>query len=165
MWNSIRRSLTPMIGLTALSAVLASPVRANDSEIVYQCRVLGSASACASLRTQDLVLAACATGEHIKKAQLVCRKAGKEQQEFLTIKFEDLLISSYQTGGSAHGRPPWRAWALAITMRSITRSIECFSCFFNVGGSSSEKLSPFTSTRRNPRALASEKSSRCSPLR
>lgn len=49
------------------------------------------------------LFAACATGEHIKKAQLVCRKAGKEQQEFLTIKFEDLLISSYQTGGSAHG--------------------------------------------------------------
>jgi type VI secretion system secreted protein Hcp len=43
---------------------------------------------------------ACATGEHIKSAVLVCRKAGKTQQEFLKWKFTDLLISSYQTGGS-----------------------------------------------------------------
>ncbi|MGL4422506.1 MAG: Hcp family type VI secretion system effector [Gemmataceae bacterium] len=43
---------------------------------------------------------ACATGEHIKDATLTCRKAGKEQQEFLIYKFTDLLISSYQTGGA-----------------------------------------------------------------
>jgi type VI secretion system secreted protein Hcp len=43
---------------------------------------------------------ACATGDHIKEALLTCRKAGKEQQEYLKIKFSDLLISSYQTGGS-----------------------------------------------------------------
>lgn len=46
---------------------------------------------------------ACATGEHIKKATLTARKAGKEQQEYLKWEFTDLLISSYQTGGSAHG--------------------------------------------------------------
>lgn len=40
------------------------------------------------------------TGTHIKDAILTCRKAGKEQQEFLIYKFYDLLISSYQTGGS-----------------------------------------------------------------
>jgi len=43
---------------------------------------------------------ACATGDHIKEALLTCRKAGKEQQEYLKIKFSDLLVSSYQTGGS-----------------------------------------------------------------
>jgi type VI secretion system secreted protein Hcp len=43
---------------------------------------------------------ACATGEHIKSAVLVCRKAGKTQQEFLKWKFTDLLISSYNTSGS-----------------------------------------------------------------
>lgn len=41
----------------------------------------------------------CATGEHIKKAELVARKAGKEQQEFLKVTFEDLVVSSYQTSG------------------------------------------------------------------
>jgi len=43
---------------------------------------------------------ACANGEHIKSAKLTCRKAGKEQQEFLIWTFSDLLVSSYQTGGS-----------------------------------------------------------------
>ncbi|HTG44333.1 MAG TPA: type VI secretion system tube protein Hcp [Verrucomicrobiae bacterium] len=46
------------------------------------------------------LLLACANGEHIKGALLTCRKAGKEQQEYLKIKFSDLLVSSYQTGGS-----------------------------------------------------------------
>ena len=44
---------------------------------------------------------ACATGEHIKDALLTCREAGKEQQVYLTVKFTDLLISSYQIGGAA----------------------------------------------------------------
>ena len=44
---------------------------------------------------------ACADGEHIKKATLTCRKAGKDQQEYLKWSFSDLLVSSYQTGGSA----------------------------------------------------------------
>ena len=44
---------------------------------------------------------ACASGEHIKSAVLVCRKAGKEQQEYLKVTLSDILVSSYQTGGSA----------------------------------------------------------------
>jgi type VI secretion system secreted protein Hcp len=48
------------------------------------------------------LMLACATGEHIKKAVLLCRKAGKEQQEFLKVTMSDLLVSSYQTGGSGH---------------------------------------------------------------
>jgi type VI secretion system secreted protein Hcp len=43
---------------------------------------------------------ACATGQHIKEATLTCRKAGKTQQEYLKIKFSDLLVSNFQTGGS-----------------------------------------------------------------
>lgn len=49
--------------------------------------------------TPKLILA-CASGEHIKEATLTCRKAGGEQEEYLKYKFSDLLISSYQTGGS-----------------------------------------------------------------
>ena len=48
------------------------------------------------------LMLACATGEHLKKAVLVCRKAGKEQQEFLKVTMTDILVSSYQTGGSSH---------------------------------------------------------------
>jgi len=47
------------------------------------------------------LLLACATGEHIGEAILTCRKAGKGQQDFLTMKFNDCLVSSFQTGGSS----------------------------------------------------------------
>ena len=42
---------------------------------------------------------ACATGEHIKTATLVCRKAGGDQQEFLTIVMSPVLVSAFQHGG------------------------------------------------------------------
>ncbi len=46
----------------------------------------------------------CATGEHLKKAVLHIRKQGEKQQEYYTITMEDLIISSYQSGGS-NGSP------------------------------------------------------------
>jgi type VI secretion system secreted protein Hcp len=46
------------------------------------------------------LMQACASGEHIKKAVLACRKAGKEQQEFLKVTMSDVLVSSYQTAGA-----------------------------------------------------------------
>jgi type VI secretion system secreted protein Hcp len=49
------------------------------------------------------LMLACASGEHIKKATLTCRKAGKDQQPYMTVVMSDLLVSSYQTGGSGHG--------------------------------------------------------------
>jgi type VI secretion system secreted protein Hcp len=52
-------------------------------------------------KSSPKLMLACASGQHIKEAALTCRKAGEEQQEYLIIKFHDLLISSYQTGGSA----------------------------------------------------------------
>jgi len=48
------------------------------------------------------LMEACATGKHIPKAVLTCRKAGTEQQEFLKVTMSDLLVSSFQTGGSGH---------------------------------------------------------------
>ena len=46
---------------------------------------------------------ACANGEHIKKAVLICRRAGKEQQEYLKWTFSDIVISSYNAGGHGGG--------------------------------------------------------------
>ncbi|MGB9106870.1 MAG: type VI secretion system tube protein Hcp [Terriglobales bacterium] len=43
---------------------------------------------------------ACANGEHISNALLTCRKAGKDQQEYLKVTFKDVLVSSYRTSGS-----------------------------------------------------------------
>jgi len=45
---------------------------------------------------------ACAGGTHIGHAELNCRKAGTTPQVFLKIKLSDVLVSSFQTGGSAH---------------------------------------------------------------
>ena len=49
--------------------------------------------------TPKLILAM-SNGTHIPECTLTLRKAGKEQQEFMKIKFSDVIISSYQTGGS-----------------------------------------------------------------
>ena len=46
------------------------------------------------------LMLACATGQHIKSAILTVRKAGKEQQEYYIVKLSDMLVSSYQSGGS-----------------------------------------------------------------
>lgn len=43
----------------------------------------------------------CCTGKHIPKATLVCRKAGGEEPlEYLKLTLSDLVVSSYQAGGS-----------------------------------------------------------------
>ena len=51
-------------------------------------------------RASPSLMKACATGQHIKTATLTARKAGQGQQEYLTVKLSDVLVSSYQTGGS-----------------------------------------------------------------
>src|SRR5215510_11910434 len=51
-------------------------------------------------RASPSLFLACATGQHIKKAELFCRKAGGKQEEFLKVTLSDLIVSSYQTGGS-----------------------------------------------------------------
>jgi type VI secretion system secreted protein Hcp len=50
-------------------------------------------------KSSPKLMLACASGQHIKKAVLTVRKAGKEQQEYLKYTFSDILVSSYQTGG------------------------------------------------------------------
>jgi type VI secretion system secreted protein Hcp len=48
----------------------------------------------------------CANGKHLKDATLTCRKAGGKQENYLIVKMSDVLISSYQTGGSSAGEVP-----------------------------------------------------------
>src|SRR5437868_15299716 len=55
---------------------------------------------------------ACATGEHFKKAVLTCRKAGKEQQEYMKVTLSDCLVSSYQDGGGSGGVLPTDQFSL-----------------------------------------------------
>ena len=52
-------------------------------------------------KASPLLFKRCATGEHIKKATLFVRKAGGNQEDYLTIKLTDVLVSSYQTKPSS----------------------------------------------------------------
>jgi type VI secretion system secreted protein Hcp len=54
----------------------------------------------------------CATGTHIPKGTLTVRKAGGEQQEYYKIELEDILVSSYQTGGSGGSELPIDSFSL-----------------------------------------------------
>jgi type VI secretion system secreted protein Hcp len=55
------------------------------------------------MRTQKsspALMLACASGQHLKEAVLTCRKAGRVPFEFYKITLTDILVSSFQTGGS-----------------------------------------------------------------
>ena len=51
------------------------------------------------LASTELFLATC-NGKHFPEATLVVRKAGETPLEYLTIVMNDVLITSYSTGGS-----------------------------------------------------------------
>jgi type VI secretion system secreted protein Hcp len=51
-------------------------------------------------KSSPKLMLACATGEHIKNAVLTCRKAGKEQQEYLKVTFSDMMVASYNCNGT-----------------------------------------------------------------
>ncbi|MEY1556976.1 Hcp family type VI secretion system effector [Yoonia sp. R2331] len=46
------------------------------------------------------LMKACMTGRHITEATLVVRKAGDKPLEYMTIKINDIIVSSVSTGGS-----------------------------------------------------------------
>jgi type VI secretion system secreted protein Hcp len=52
-------------------------------------------------KASPMLFVSCATGAHIKSAVVTARKAGGKQEDYLIFKLSDVLISSYQTGGSA----------------------------------------------------------------
>lgn len=58
---------------------------------------------------------ACAQGKHIQNVTFTARKVGKGQQEYLVVKFSDVLISSYQTGGSNTDALPMESLSLNFT--------------------------------------------------
>jgi type VI secretion system secreted protein Hcp len=54
-------------------------------------------------KSSPVLALSCATGKHISKATLFVRKAGEEAQDYYKIIMEDVLVSSYQSGGSGSG--------------------------------------------------------------
>jgi type VI secretion system secreted protein Hcp len=54
------------------------------------------------MSTHEL-LKACASGKHIASGELIVRKAGSVPLEYMRIEMTDIMVSSYQTGGSEDG--------------------------------------------------------------
>jgi len=52
-------------------------------------------------KSSPVLFIGCATGAHYKTAIVTARKAGGKQVDYLVFKMNDVLISSYQTGGSS----------------------------------------------------------------
>jgi type VI secretion system secreted protein Hcp len=54
-------------------------------------------------KASPLLMQACATGAHLKEATITHRKAGKDQQDYLIIKMNDIIITGV-TDGDASGQ-------------------------------------------------------------
>jgi type VI secretion system secreted protein Hcp len=54
-------------------------------------------------------------GKGLKEATLTCRKAGGDQQEYLTITLSEVMVSSYQDGGSSGALVPMDQFSLAYS--------------------------------------------------
>jgi type VI secretion system secreted protein Hcp len=61
----------------------------------------------------------CANGTHIKEANLVVRKAGGDQLEYLKIKLTDILVSSYQPSGHSGGGDDIPTEAVSLNFAKI----------------------------------------------
>lgn len=51
-------------------------------------------------KASPTLMAKIATGDHVAKARLTVRKAGKTPLEYVIIEMEKVMITSYSTGGS-----------------------------------------------------------------
>jgi type VI secretion system secreted protein Hcp len=57
-------------------------------------------------KASPLLWLACASGQHLKKAVLTCRRtAAKMQAEFLKVTLTDVMITSYETDAADEERP------------------------------------------------------------
>jgi type VI secretion system secreted protein Hcp len=45
------------------------------------------------------LMVACASGQHFQDVTLSCRRAGGTQAEFLNVKLENVIVSSYESSG------------------------------------------------------------------
>jgi type VI secretion system secreted protein Hcp len=66
-------------------------------------------------KASPLLMLACATGQHIKKATLFVRKQGTDQLDYYTITLSDLLVSSFQSSASSGGPKPTESFSLNFT--------------------------------------------------
>lgn len=84
-------------------------------------------------RQSPLLLRAGARGDSIKQAVLTARQAGgKQQTEYLTFTFSDVLISSYQVGASGDATP---VDAVSLNFSRIDMELKLTKADGSAGGS------------------------------
>jgi type VI secretion system secreted protein Hcp len=64
-------------------------------------------------KASPLLMRACAIGEHLKEATITHRKAGKDQQDYLIVKLNDVIITGV-TDGDASGQAGSETVSLAF---------------------------------------------------
>ena len=64
-------------------------------------------------KASPLLMRACATGAHLKEATITHRKAGKNQQAYLIVKMNDIIITGV-TDGDASGQAGSETVSLAF---------------------------------------------------
>jgi type VI secretion system secreted protein Hcp len=75
-------------------------------------------------KASPVLMLTCATGKHIPKAELVARKAGGTQEQYYKITLTDVMVSSYQVGGSAGDVIPTDQVSLAFNKFQIEYKIQ-----------------------------------------
>ena len=64
-------------------------------------------------KASPVLMQACATGTHVKEATITHRKAGKDQQDYLIVKMNDIIITGV-TDGDASGQAGSETVSLAF---------------------------------------------------
>jgi type VI secretion system secreted protein Hcp len=64
-------------------------------------------------KASPLLMKACATGTHVKEATITYRKGGKDQQDYLIIKLNDIIITGV-TDDAASGQTESENFSLAF---------------------------------------------------
>jgi type VI secretion system secreted protein Hcp len=63
-------------------------------------------------KSSPLLFATAVSGMHIPDATLTLRKAGGDQAEYMIVRFQDVIVSSYQSSGSEGGALPMDSFSL-----------------------------------------------------
>ena len=51
-------------------------------------------------KASPILMLHCANGKHLDSATLTVRKSGEDRQEYYVVTIEDIIVSSYQVGGT-----------------------------------------------------------------
>jgi type VI secretion system secreted protein Hcp len=89
-------------------------------------------------KTSPVLMAGCATGKHFKFFTLTSRKAGGKQEDYLIVKMEEAMVSSYNIGG-ANGSDVVPSEQVSINFSKISYSYKPQKADGSMGGAVEQK--------------------------